>query len=492
LFRPIQAEWRNTAITKDAIASFGANKAAGPDGFKPTALHALPDTCLDKLVLIYDAIMTAGYTPLIWRSARVVYIPKVGKTAYALAKSYRPISLTPFLFKGLERLVHWHLQETTLTAKPYNKNQHAFRLGRSTETALSQTVNIIEKGVLRNGFTLGVFLDVEGAFDNLSYAAAKKALTKKGVKTEIKTWYLQYLKNRTSIIELKGITRRIEIENGCPQGGILSVVLWNMAFDGLLAYFKTGRVRCVGFADDGVLLIHGKDLPQMYKLMQVAIDKANKWAGDNGLKLSPAKTIAILFTHKLKYTLPHTKLKMNGRSIELSPTAKYLGITLDQALNWNEHIKQKCKQVKGYIHMTAGSLGKVWGPTPELMHWIWTSVARPALTYGSFVWGGNLNKTQLDQLESTQRAALTLTGHVRRSTPGSGLNIVTNTLPIDLFLQEHITKTRLRLKPYLIRDWAGKGPGRFGKLGHIALSDAMLELINLPDNNLDSHPTSKT
>jgi hypothetical protein len=75
LVRPIQAEWRTTALTKDAIASFGANKAAGPDGFNPTALHALPDPCLDKLVLICDAIMTAGYTPLIWRSARVVYIP---------------------------------------------------------------------------------------------------------------------------------------------------------------------------------------------------------------------------------------------------------------------------------------------------------------------------------------------------------------------------------------------------------------------------------
>jgi hypothetical protein len=37
--------------------------------------------------------------------------------------------------------------------------------------------------VLDNGFTLCVFLDVEGAFDNLSYAAAKKALNKKGVKT---------------------------------------------------------------------------------------------------------------------------------------------------------------------------------------------------------------------------------------------------------------------------------------------------------------------
>jgi hypothetical protein len=115
LFKPIQAEWRTSALTKDAIASFGANKAAGPDGFKPIALQSLPDICLDKLVLIYDAVMTAGYTPLIWRSARVVYIPKIGKTDYALAKSYRPISLTPFLFKGLERLVHWHLQETTLT-----------------------------------------------------------------------------------------------------------------------------------------------------------------------------------------------------------------------------------------------------------------------------------------------------------------------------------------------------------------------------------------
>ena len=158
----------------------------------------------------------------------------------------------------------WHLENTTLKTHPYNKNQHAFRSGHSAESALSRIVNEIEKGTHRRGYTLAVFLDVAGAFDNLSFTAADKALKSKKVNEEIRKWYLGYLQNRTSIIELKNISREIAIKTGCPQGGILSVLLWNIAFDQLLGKFRKGRVVCIGFADDGTLLIHGKDLKRSY------------------------------------------------------------------------------------------------------------------------------------------------------------------------------------------------------------------------------------
>ena len=51
--------------------------------------------------------MTSGYTPQIWRQSKVIFIPKLGKDDYSKAKSFRPISLTPFLFKTLERLSYW-------------------------------------------------------------------------------------------------------------------------------------------------------------------------------------------------------------------------------------------------------------------------------------------------------------------------------------------------------------------------------------------------
>ena len=53
------------------------------------------------------------------------------------------------------------------------------------------------------------------------------------------------------------------------------MMLWNLVFDDLLEKFKKGRVRIVGFADDGALLIHGKSLGILYRLAQKAIDKAS-------------------------------------------------------------------------------------------------------------------------------------------------------------------------------------------------------------------------
>ena len=52
-------------------------------------------------------------------------IPKAGKTDYTVPKAYRPISLTPFLFKLLERVNAWDIIETALKTNPLHKdNMH--------------------------------------------------------------------------------------------------------------------------------------------------------------------------------------------------------------------------------------------------------------------------------------------------------------------------------------------------------------------------------
>ena len=240
----------------------------------------------------------SGFDP----NAPRIYIPKIGKPDYEVAKAFRPITLTSYLFKGLEKLVYWNVESTALKENPYHDKQHAFRSGRSTESALSEIANEIEKGTLRGGYSLVVFLDCAGAFDNLSFRAAEKALKRKKIKPLITKWYLNYLRNRTSTVELKGLAREILIETGCPQGGILSVLLWNITFDLLLSKFTKGRVRCIGFADDGTLIITGKDLHKMRNQMQTAIDKVAKWADECGITISPQKTTAMLFTNKKKST----------------------------------------------------------------------------------------------------------------------------------------------------------------------------------------------
>ena len=59
------------------------------------------------------------------------------------------------------------------------KKQYGFTKGASTETALHKLANKIENSILNQGMALGTFLDIEGAFDNVSFDAIERSLTKK-------------------------------------------------------------------------------------------------------------------------------------------------------------------------------------------------------------------------------------------------------------------------------------------------------------------------
>ena len=102
----------------------------------------------------------------------------------------------------MERVVYWNLENTTLKTSPLHKNQHAFRRGHSTEIALVHLVNKIEKAILRNEFALGVFLDIEGAFDNLSIEAAICGMKSHNFPQCVTYWYAYYLRNRICKVDI--------------------------------------------------------------------------------------------------------------------------------------------------------------------------------------------------------------------------------------------------------------------------------------------------
>jgi hypothetical protein len=49
------------------------------------------------------------------------------------------------------------------------ESHYAYQTGKSTEAALHDLVQKIEKSLNQNGFALGVFLDIDGAFDKASF-----------------------------------------------------------------------------------------------------------------------------------------------------------------------------------------------------------------------------------------------------------------------------------------------------------------------------------
>ena len=109
---------------------------------------------IDRIVAIYQASIRMAYMPKQWLTSTVVFIPKPGKESYNVPKSFRPISLTSFLLKGLERILGWHLEDTVLKERPLSEWQHGFKRDKNTETAILNTVDRIESAILRGGFAV--------------------------------------------------------------------------------------------------------------------------------------------------------------------------------------------------------------------------------------------------------------------------------------------------------------------------------------------------
>ena len=98
-------------------------------------------------------------------------------------------------------------------------------------------VGRIEKALNRKKISVGIFLDIKGAFDNVNIAFTQNALLERGFDPKMVAWYSHYLGNRIAMVTIRGVTIRRLLRRGVPQGGILSPLAWNCKIDRLLDLF---------------------------------------------------------------------------------------------------------------------------------------------------------------------------------------------------------------------------------------------------------------
>ena len=479
--------WITDKLISQAIHSFKKDKAAGPDDFKPILLQNLPPIVISRLNTLFTACISLGYTPTPWKTSKTIFIPKNGKTCYQDPRSFRPISLTSFFFKTLEKLMLWEAEQSCLLTSPMHDNQHAFRKDHSCDIALSRVVGHIEKSILNGHYTLGVFLDIQGAFDNITIDSLESGMRAHGFPEQMITWYINYMKTRSCQSTLFDSTIVRFLNKGTPQGGVFSPIAWNLAFDSLLKLFDRSNVLIIGFADDGTILISGPDPTTLVHIAQEALNKISRWGIDHGLTFSPSKTNAVLFHRKYKSpesTLP--SLTLDGSIIKYTTTVKYLGVLLDYKLKWTPHIEDKIAKAKKSLLLHRNAMGKLWGPHPSTVRWLYEGIIKPSLTYGCLVWGHALTTQSITlKLQRLQRLALLPMSPVRSQTPTAGMEVLANITPLTVTIKELSSRAYLRIKPYLT-NWDDLGRGNLR--GHLHHVKKRVGDLNLDLNNLDKIP----
>lgn len=431
---------------KWAINSFEKYKSPGLDNIYPVMLQKGWEILGEHIVNIYKACLKLSYVPDEWKKVKVVFIPKPGKEDYTSPKSFRPISLTSSLLKGLERLIDRHMKERMETTCNIHGSQHAFQQGKSTETALHEIVSLIEDTFANKEYLIATFMDIAGAFDNASFDAAIKSVVDHGFDITIARWIEYMLCNRSIIFEQKGHEMTVRATRGTPQGGVLSPTIWILIMDSLLKELNSKGFKATGYADDLTVVCRGKHLSTLSDRTQQAIKIVEKWCTATGLSVNPEKSEIVIFT-KNRTLKDFTEPKIFGKEIKKQESAKYLGVILDSKLNWKKHIEYRIEKCLRIFWCCKAAIGRSWGLSPKCILWIYTAIAKPLLSYGAFLWWHGTSPTYTqNRLSHLQRVAcLAITGAMN-TTPQAALEALLNLPKLDIFIKAEAKNTAYRLR----------------------------------------------
>uniref|UniRef100_A0A1B6KRF7 RNase H type-1 domain-containing protein n=1 Tax=Graphocephala atropunctata TaxID=36148 RepID=A0A1B6KRF7_9HEMI len=251
---------------------------------------------------------------------------------------------------------------------------------------------------------------------------------------------------------------------GCPQGGVLSPLLWNLVVDGLLHRLSNLGIYAQGYADDIVLVVQGRHCNITADIMNVGLRCIHSWCLGEGLNVNPSKTVVVPFTRK-KNLEPLSRLTLGTTKLEISKTVKYLGLTLDHKLVWNDHLASVLHKARWSLMTTRRLVGTNWGIKPHIALWLYKAIVRPQITYGSLVWWTKVNQSTVQvKLASLQRLACLLITGAFSSSPTMTLEVMLGLLPLDILIKAEARKAAYRLMT--AKHWR---EGRSGT-GHCTIS----------------------
>ena len=125
------------------------------------------------------------------------------------------------------------------------------------------------------------------------------------------------------------------------------------------------------------------NVKEIERNINIEISKVTTWLPKNKLQLNVSKSKFMMFFKHPK-TLPKLNITANGNLIGQVSEFNFLGITIDENITWNPHIRNTSIKIARVI----GILRKLKRILPRhILRLIYNSLIHPHLLYGLSLWG---------------------------------------------------------------------------------------------------------
>jgi hypothetical protein len=141
-------------------------------------------------------------------------------------------------------------------------------------------------------------------------------------------------------------------------------------------------------------------------------------------------------------------------SIQPTQSAKYLGVWLDEQLDFSTHRKKLLAKANSSLEALRAMTGSVWGASLTAMRKVYQAVVVPQMLYGVSAWycpaarampAGELRRT-INEFTKIQRRAAILISGAFKSTSAAALNVELFITPVHLLMDQIIQETAIRIQ----------------------------------------------
>ena len=363
------------------VSSLKTSHSSGHDELSTSLLKRIIGSIVTPLVHICNLSLLTGVFPSSFKLAKVIPVHKKDNTM--IVSNYRPISILPSFSKILERIVYNRLYEFFDQHKSLNPEQYGFRRSYSTDLALLKFYDRVSSALAAREHVVGVFMDLSKAFDTLDHTILLSKLAHYGVRGIALQWFSSYLTMRRQFTHYNSVNSDVlYLKCGVPQGSILGPLLF-LIYINDICDVSNAALNYTLFADDTSVFMSHREIDVLERAINSELPKLALWFRSNLLSLNVLKTNFIHFKGRKSTDNKCLQVKLNGMQIERKTCTKFLGVYINENLDWTDHVKHIVTPISRNI----GILYKVrYFVSDKILLMLYNTLILPYISYCNILW----------------------------------------------------------------------------------------------------------